>query len=549
MGLGDIGENMLTSQYKDKFIVVFGTASLQQYVFQSNKLNENIGASDLVRHWLSDGLIKATHADTTKWNEYKDDPIKNKPKHPFESEKTVNVIYIGGGNAALLCEEKSVAKKIVKRWSRQVLKKAPGLRVVVGYSKVKDRLAEAYKNALESLGSCEESLPYGSSLLSLPVVQSGLSTGQPASKRSIVAGGQEEWVSHSTWCKQSQIRDAQNNIEKAFPEVLKKTEKLPDLRFAIKLDEELGGRKGESHIAVVHADGNGIGDLLNQVIDKDHESDDDFLHDLRAFSASTSVLAHRALNNTLLHFKDHYLPLDSLKNADDVFPIRPIVYGGDDLTFVCDGRVGLHLASFYLQEFSNGKIRFCGEERPVDACAGVSIVRTKFPFFRAYSFADELCSMAKAHRRDVGRSEGSWLDFQIIQEGASKSISALRQEQYVSLYGQSLHKRPYQVPEDWNNCVEFLCQFKSQWPRSRAKGLLQALAQGPGATELFVLSVKWRNKNLPYVKGMDAKAKTEGWTGGKGVNRSTPYFDPLEMMDYYLEDLLSKKSVSTPKED
>ena len=219
---------------------------------------------------------------------------------------------------------------------------------------------------------------------------------------------------------------------------------------------------------------------------------------------------------------------------------------------MCDGRVGLHLASFYLQEFSKGTIRFCGEDKPVDACAGIVIVRTKFPFFRAYSFAEELCGMAKAHRRDEGRSEGSWLDFQIIQEGASKPISTLRLDQYISLYGQNLHQRPYQVPDDWNNCVEILYQFKSKWPRSRAKGLLQALAQGPGATELFVLGAKWRKKDLPYVegmKGMDVSAKTMGWTGGKGVNRSTPYFDPLEMMDYYLEDLLPKKYVSTPTKD
>ena len=537
---------MSTSQYKDKYIVVFGTASLQQYVFQSNKLNENIGASDLVSYWLGDGLMDVAGANTVKWDEYKGNPRKDPPEHPIVSEEVVNVIYIGGGNAALLCEDKSVVKKIVKRWSYQVLKKAPGLRVVVGHSKIKDSLAEAYRNALKSLARCEEALPYGSSLLSLPVVQSGLSTGQPANKRSIVAGGQEEWVSHSTWCKRSQIKYAQNNIKDVFPEVLKKTEKLPDLRFAIKLDEELGGRKGESHIAVVHADGNGIGNLLTQVIEKEYETEDDFLHNLRAFSASTSVLAFCALNSTLLHFKKEYLPHDSLHNDDDVFPLRPIVYGGDDLTFVCDGRVGLHLASFYLQEFAKGTIRFCGEDKPVDACAGVAIVRTKFPFFRAYSFADELCGMAKTHRRDVGKSEGSWLDFQIIQEGASKSISALRQEQYISLNGQNLHKRPYQVPEDWNNCVELLRQFKSNWPRSRAKGLLQALVQGPGATELFVLGAKWRNKKLPYVKGMDANAKTIGWTGGKG---STPYFDPLEMMDYYLDELLTNKSISTFTED
>ena len=64
------------------------------------------------------------------------------------------------------------------------------------------------------------------------------------------------------------------------------------------------GAKEESHIAVVHADGNGMGELLNKVIDKEDQDDDKFLHNLRAFSASTAALSHKALEETLLHFKN-----------------------------------------------------------------------------------------------------------------------------------------------------------------------------------------------------------------------------------------------------
>ena len=489
---------MSISCYAEWCVVVFGTASVQRYVFQSNRLKENIGASYLVEYWLGDGLVETTQADDTVWRMYMDNPLQDLPKNPVNKDKNISVIYIGGGNAALLCKNKCIAKKAVKKWSRKVLKNAPGLRVVVGYSEVgkHESLAKAYRAGLDQLNFCEEALPFGTALHSLPVVRSCISTGLPASKSRPEPDEeiQFQWISQSAASKRDQVGTekspgpAQKYIEKRFKSVLKQTDSLPELsRFAIKLDEELGGRKGESHIAVVHADGNGMGDKLNRVIEKKSE-DNEFLHNLRAFSASTTYLSYKALNGTLLHLKN-FLPLEPLENPDDVFPLRPIVYGGDDLTFVCDGRIGLHIAAFYLREFSTcGKIRICGKDESVDACAGIAIVPTKFPFARAYGFADELCRNAKLHRRYENKSKGNWLDFQILQEGVTRSIKALREGQYRTLASgrQRLDQRPYEVliedtenPQGWDLFIEILKTFQSrQWPRSRAKALLHALVQG-----------------------------------------------------------------------
>ena len=536
---------MSNSFYTGWCVVVFGTASIQRYIFQSNRLKENIGASYLAKYWLSDGLVDVTEADTCAWKKYEGNPDIGQLDDPIAKDKPINVIYIGGGNAALLCKGRKTAENVVRDWSRKLLEEAPGLRVVVGYGEVckHNSLAEAYRAGLDQLNLCEEALPFGTALHSLPIVSSCISTGLPASESRAEPDEGVQWISQSAASKRDHVRAAQDYIKKMFPSVLCKTNCLPELsRFAIKLDEELGGRKGESHITVVHADGNGIGDRLNQVIDKEGQGDDEFLHNLRAFSASTTVLSRKALEETLLRFKT-FLPLKSLNNCDEIFPLRPIVFGGDDLTFVCDGRVGLYLADFYLKQFANGKINVCGDKISVDACAGVAIVYTKFPFARAYDFADELCGIAKTYRREHGKSNGSWLDFQIIQEGATGSITALRDAQYRSLEGQILHQRPYKVPKAWDNCIKVLQEFKATWPRSRAKGLLQALTQGPIETELTVKSAEWRNKELPYVKSMksmDVSAKKIGWTGGKGPKRSTPYFDPLEIFDFYLEELLPR---------
>ena len=241
-----------------------------------------------------------------------------------------------------------------------------------------------------------------------------------------------------------------------------------------------------------------------------------------------------------MQYYQHVLPsLKGIKEHENVFPMRPIVYGGDDLTYVCDGRVGLHLTEYYLQEFAKEPIKIGGEDRPVDACAGVAIVHTKFPIAQAYQFADELCGLAKSHRRDPN-SDGSWLDFQIIQAGATGSVSTIRRAQYRSLRGQTLHQRPYQVQESWDDFVKILRGFQSkQWPRSRAKSLMQALTKGPLETERFVQAAKWRDISLP-----PSDEDQSGWSGGDDEDRTTRYFDPLEALDFYLEDLLTTPSVN-----
>ena len=538
---------MSTSHYSGQCVVVFSAASLQQYIFQSNRLKENIGASYLAKSSLNEILIETIRqvrypVYTNAWNRYEkvtwDAHGNDACLMPHLSEtadvnswrKPVNLIYIGGGNAALLCKNRVIANEVVKVWSRALLKAAPGLRVIIGYGEVKDSLAVAYRAALQDLARCEEALPFGAALGGLPIVRTCTSTGLPASQLSQEPYEPNQWISEPA-SRKRQV--PQNSVTNQINAVLKEGQ-----RFALQPENDLGGGEGQSYVAVVHADGNGMGALLNDVIDAD-QNDTKFLHNLRAFSASVSHQSLQALMATLCHFQTvlPQLKNDLAVNTSQVFPIRPIVFGGDDLTFVCDGRLGLHLTSYYLREFAKCKIMVLGESKSIDACAGVAIVPTKFPFAQAYGFADELCGLAKTHRRDKNDSEGSWLDFHIVQAGVTSSVAVLRDMKYQSLEGgHKLYNRPYEVLgetteelQGWNAFVQILQKFQSRhWPRSRAKGLLHALTQGPTATKHFVDGAKWRKMELPRLDGMTETTYTTGWT----TLNTTPYFDPLEALDF-----------------
>ena len=526
---------MSTFEYNGQYIIVFGTASLQRYIFQSNRLKEIVGASYLAKHWFDRGLIASIKQigcsfDTSAWDNYKKKPSMLLCDAPDIADVDVNLIYVGGGNAALLCKSQEIVQTIIKVWSLNLLKKAPGIRGVVGYCEIEESFTSAYRKALDDLKACEESLPFGAPLGSLPVVRSCATTGLPANVFSREENDINEWISQSAACKRKEVGyidhpgRARKNIANEFKSVLKE-----EKRFAIELDKELGGSEGQSYIAVVHADGNGMGGLLNKVIDQEYERSTDFLHYLRAFSSSISMLSKSALEKTLLYFRDA-LPLEGLRLRENVFPFRPIVYGGDDLTFVCDGRVGLPLTEYYLQRFSEGNINVCGKEQSVDACAGVAIVHTKFPIAQAYHFADELCGLAKTRRREKNANNnetvGSWLDFQIIQEGATSSITSLREAQYRSLDGEELHQRPYQVPNEWNKFTAILKDFRLKWPRNRAKGLLEVLTKGKTATQKFVNGAEWR--------GLDVSM----------CEPASDCFDPLEAIDFYLEELLPPDTIN-----
>ena len=55
---------------------------------------------------------------------------------------------------------------------------------------------------------------------------------------------------------------------------------------------------------------------------------------------------------------------------------------------------------------------------------------------------------------------------------------------------------------------------------------------GPSAVTMFITEMEYRGKSLPDISGTDAR-KT-GW-----LENITPYFDMLELMEFYPMDLIT----------
>lgn len=125
-----------------------------------------------------------------------------------------------------------------------------------------------------------------------------------------------------------------------------------------------------------------------------------------AFKEMIEILIEQIEKNKAFDPKDGEFKL-STEKGKIVLPIRPIILGGDDITFISDGRLGVWLAETFIEEFIKQSIN----SESLSACGGVSIVKTKYPFYRAYIVAEDLTDIAKQSSR---KNNGSYIDFFIL---------------------------------------------------------------------------------------------------------------------------------------
>ncbi len=514
----------------NKVLLIVSTTGVQSYIFRSNKLKENIGASYLVKNALEEGLLDSmTMVDAKKWFCALED-IEKAEKYS-RPQNQGEVIYMAGGNAVLILDDIRTAKEALFSWSRRLLENSPGLRVAAGLAEIDNQgLSSAYDRARKESDKNENAPPFGFPLPALPIVRTCTSTGQPAvcfEKTSKAYLSAEAFKKRSAVGSANHPGPAQDQANIDFQEFLGE-----DWIFPMEM-EDLGGEEGQSRIAVVHIDGNDMGLELQNICQADL-TDDEYTDALRSFSAGvkrSSLTAFKDVMRLLQHNLPKLKEDKSLAVKDGFFPLRPLVYGGDDITFVCDSRLGLPLAEHYLEQFCCQSIDVSEMERniPLSACAGIAIVPSKFPFSRAYELAESLCGSAKRRRKEQENSHNSWLDFQVLFSGTDRGLDAMRRKRFCCVTGESLLFRPWPIDREsssitWHDALQTINQL-SAWPRSILKDFSSALAQGPSDTEIWLSANQSRGRSLPAL----GHAGKTGWQGSQ-----TPYYDCLEIMENYL---------------
>jgi hypothetical protein len=537
-------------------LTLVDTTGIQSYIFDSNRLQENIGASYLVD--LATGGWAKEAFDAVTGDEDR-------------------ILYMGGGNFTALFESRERAEEFERRLSRRVLLEAPGLEVLTVHQERQGALTEDFDAAFARMALLKAERPRTAPLLGLGVTRNCRSTGLPA-YRNLDIHGTSLAVAPEVIAKVEGFagdgvrgkRMVDRAHDRLLGELVTGTLGMKELSLEFPRDfENLGATRGEqSYLAVVHADGNGMGDRIRQIAAQYKRDDTGYERAIRAFSdgvKDASVAALRATLTDLIgaihHEVDDVREIPYPRTRDGLgpefsirlrkeggrwyLPFRPIVYGGDDVTFVCDGRIGLPLAVAYLRHFETetAKLSDALLTEPgvgLTACAGVAIVKSHYPFARAYALAEELCRNAKRYRKAV-QSNGtdrdlSALDWHFALSGLTGRLDEIRRREYtVALRGESkprdLTLRPVilganpnvvERQRSWAHVERTTRTFQSaQWhgKRNKLKALREALREGRDKVKEFTLLYRQKDEML----------EPGGWEG----DRCTLY-DAVELADFYL---------------
>lgn len=530
-------------------LTAIDTTQIQGYVFGSNRLKENLGGSELVeiatQRWVYEALPPSNNiVDTAEGTIDERQTI---------ADMDAEVIYAGGGNTLILFNNMDLAVMFTRTLTKRVLLDAPSLEIVVAHRKFVWGEKPALAKVAQELLGIDLARKKQCRMPSLPVL--GLGVTAPCSSTGLVAAGREDEKLIAREIK-AKISDgiqngAESRIETKLARIAQSGWKIP------KDFDDLGRTKGdEGYIAIVHTDGNGMGKRVERIAQQYNSPEQNraYITAMRKFSKGLEEAARRALQRVVDLMADALIADGDLAERHDLnFPVRPIVFGGDDVTFVCHGKYGLPLAIRYLQAFEEETMQepaFAG--KGAFACAGVAIVKTHYPFARAYRLSEQLCRSAKRIVRDQGQ-DCSGLDWQIAMSGITGTLKDIRDREY-SVDAGSLHLRPILMQESshtwrtWPTFDKLLQEFIREdgaWyeRRNKVKALREALRSGPDAVREFLHS--YQLEHLPRAKSINV---TDYDKTGWAVDRCV-HFDPIEMMDFYedLEGLIMATHESEPQ--
>lgn len=527
-------------------LLVLDTSGIQPYIFGANNLTQNVGASYLVDcvtgEWVTDTLNKLNLSHNILKIDDELQPFDNNKKIESTTGLEIEVIYAGGGNILMLFASEAAATQFSRCHTRRVLKEAPGLQVNVvrtTFNWGNDALGGktgTLEKLMTALGKRNTDPVVSSPQPGLGVTAACAFTGLPA----IALDKDERLISSAANAKYIAAEKAHNRLKAKF--------EFGD--YVVPRDfEHLGGTAGESSfIAVVHADGNGMGKRIMKIRDNYPNAGDGnraYIQALRAFSLSIRNASHKAMNETIRCLKEsighNVLTSDggmtlgisgkvklSIEKDKFFFPMRPIVYGGDDVTFICDGRLGLSLAHHYLETFCKCSL---SDGEPAHCRAGVAVVNTHFPFARAYQLAEDLCKSAKNFIKEK-KAKFTALDWHFAVNGLMKDLDTIRQEDYMN---HQLLLRPVCLEgaladdvQSWDVFVKGVLGFlqDEEWADSKNKVLTlrEKLRQGPNSVQQFLEVNKLTLPDIG-VSGAD-----NGFKNGRCA-----YLDAIEAIDFFVE--------------
>ncbi|MBK9984690.1 MAG: hypothetical protein IPP15_20390 [Saprospiraceae bacterium] len=380
------------------YLYALSIKGIQNFIFRTNQLREIIGASELIEQSCT-SMFKSWYKKLTNSD------LNDK-----------DILLAAAGNVRCLFHDHEQLHNFSNGIINEINKFSPGLNAIQAFVQLQ---SHAITNLdIEKLEESLRDIRHEMTISSY----SGLMVGIRARRTSLPAISKlgEEYIDADTKTKLD-LKEGQS---------MKNKLKVGDLEDPWPKElNDIARDDMRNWIAIVHADGNGMGQKIINMM-KNLKGDvtsiwQDFTSKIdQCCIEAFEIAASEAFE---IHKNDP-------KAEQKIIPMRPVIIGGDDMTVIIRADLALSFVRTYLINFELktkerlAKIDISFKDG-LTACAGIAFIKQKFPFHYGVHLAEELCKHAKRKNRENKESRSS-LMFSQVQDSFYQNYDELREREY-----------------------------------------------------------------------------------------------------------------------
>ncbi len=447
-------------------LYVNAAKGIQDFILKTDKLKEMIGGSEIIEQLpirLLPDVLEALK-------------LKEDTDYHF-------IVKAAGGSSILFNNEEN-APRLAEIWPLLCDIYAPGLQMVQAVAPITDN------NLADALNAAEKNLRTSRNLLSTDLPQAG-----PLARRCYRTGLAASEIRHEqpvdplTARKLAVYNSAGIGLlEKIYPD--------PETRAASGIKQidkhewlfDLNDIGGEgSYLALIHADANGLGGVRMQFCNQlANQPLSDGIKHLRAFSTAVETATIKALREALAPILKRAQEAAGRDGGSPLYPVRPIVCAGDDLTIIMEAGQALTFTRNYLRAFEReSETIFDNQEfdgllrKGLTACAGITYMKRKFPFSMAYELCESLCSFSK---KAVNRKASALSFFRITTSSVQDYLYIYEHD--LTVADTILTMAPYRLHGNGGATVDnllALAEVMRLLPKGSFRNLVSCLMEGRNA--------------------------------------------------------------------
>jgi hypothetical protein len=414
---------------------------IQGFIFETNKLREIVGASELVEQICTTMFQNA---------------VPN-----FQSE---NLIIGAAGNIKYIFDNKNDCQTLVRIFPKMVMTEAPGVTISQAVVEYQNSLEKENIATLESKLRIQRNKTTVQHGLGLMITERSRRTGKSGigwknknkEDAAVIDLGQKN--------KTAKSKEAKDTL---LNKILHEGHNLGDNRFPSDINHIVKKQERE-WIAVVHADGNNLGKVIMKMADElpQEHTKDAFIEFSIRLEKATVMAASEAFYDVIYNkLEDH-----------EYLPIRPVILGGDDLTVIIRGDLAMDFTERFLiffEKHTKEQFKYFGTTYGLEdfdgcltACAGIAYIKPNYPFHYGVKLSEKLCENSKNIAKKINKNNTpSCISFHKVQGSFIENYKDIV-EQELCASGVQFNYGPYFIKEQHGFAT--VCQLKN-WTKEIKK--------------------------------------------------------------------------------